>query len=698
MLLSDASFRFRTSLHATGRNYMTSEGKSNSSGLRGVNGPANTRRSQAVFVGDGWTFQWSGRVLEMQSQKIMVVTFFPLDPLRTWGLGKKLHSECEMVATLSTSREHYSIGRGGLAPMKTRYLLSTALSLSRRRALLPVALVLLSLGLSAQAQPTTTSTSNASNQAAPSRANAAAPITLHWTDRGVGSWNANLRMFDNFSMVPDGGVAGVPTSGQILMPMPALDQLPGSERGWQDLSDHIYQGLKQRIQSSVATGNTNIELLQVENVNLAQHLQGTLLSSVQSLDPGLPLVNLEVENAVAIQQNNVKFAEAVGQAIYRVQQDPDIVAGCGTPSVDVFAGSNAGRTMPDAIVGLAEQGTNPVNSRVKLDDSRGGLTETEAMLNIVGPSMVDISNTAGDAPAFPEIMGGTTIANRDVAHQIKMDFPGVHEYEIQPAFGDLFSSLPGENHIMLMKSDSSSVLVSEFTGSGYTDPKFFLNPTDALLHPEGSGLTAPDPIEPVVIADSVSAENSPTATSPDDQVVVEVLEQARQRDAALRAEQERLNQEAADLANKLKVAQDQSAVLRQSQQEVLSERESYVGMYHTTDGGQTWRVNEASTFDGGLDGLDLLRSILTGISALNPPAVVRRPVRPVPATRTNGAKSTAPAQTCSGAICCTSPYVPNPAAVACANAPLFIPGTTTPNACEHGGGGPTTWLAQCILP
>src|SRR6266446_3082091 len=149
-------------------------------------------------------------------------------------------------------------------------------------------------------------------------------VTLHWTDRGVGQWDPNLRMFDNFSVVPHGGVIGVPPQAQILMPMPPLDQLPKNEQEWQALSDKIYLGLRIKVQSAVASGNSNLEVLQIENVTLAQHLEGTVLKSessiLESILPDLKsiLPSAEVQQAVEVQQNNVKFAGAVGQAIYKV--------------------------------------------------------------------------------------------------------------------------------------------------------------------------------------------------------------------------------------------------------------------------------------------------------------------------------------------------------------------------------------------
>jgi len=305
-------------------------------------------------------------------------------------------------------------------------------------------------------------------------------------------------MFDNFSVVPHGGVIGVPPQAQILMPMPPLDQLPKNEQEWQALSDKIYLGLRIKVQSAVASGNSNLEVLQIENVTLAQHLEGTVLKSessiLESILPDLKsiLPSAEVQQAVEVQQNNVKFAGAVGQAIYKVQKDFE-----GTDStltVDVKAGSNGGRTLPDAIVDLAQQDMTFV-SGVDLVDSRGGIAHTEAMMEVVGPANVRIFNTLGDAPAFPEIAGGSTIANRDVAHQIKQDFPDVREFDTQPANGDILSSIPGANHNMLMEPDSPPILLKEFTGFGYTEPKFFLNPTQALLNPDGSGLKAPDSID-----------------------------------------------------------------------------------------------------------------------------------------------------------------------------------------------------------
>src|SRR5712691_11527137 len=103
---------------------------------------------------------------------------------------------------------------------------------SHRPLLALLALFVFSPAIRGQAPPTAVS-SGAS--LVPSSPSPAGRITLHWTDRGVGYWDSSLAMFHDFRGVPNGGVTSVSPAGQILMPMPALDQIPTSEEGWRAL-------------------------------------------------------------------------------------------------------------------------------------------------------------------------------------------------------------------------------------------------------------------------------------------------------------------------------------------------------------------------------------------------------------------------------------------------------------------------------
>ncbi len=70
-----------------------------------------------------------------------------------------------------------------------------------------------------------------------------------------------------------------------------------------------------------------------------------------------------------------------------------------------------------------------------------------------------------------------------------------------------------------------------------------------------------------------------------------------------------------------------------------------------------------------------------------------------------GQPASAAKQNCSGGICCPSPQIPNPAAIACLNAPLFVNGQ--PNTCDHVGQQPGSaitghpfqgYVSFCVLP
>ena len=417
-------------------------------------------------------------------------------------------------------------------------------------------------------------------------------LQIYWTDRGVNYWTEGMRT-DTFSGVGGGVVPGIPAKGQILIKMPADSQMPKSKSEWDALGNRIHAELSQRVQGAIRSEVSAIEVLQVQNMTLGQHLMGSLI-----VDDGR-------------QANIDKWSELVGQALHRIKQDF-------SATVTAWGGSNGGKTLANTIPRLKEAGFNPVNA-VVFENSRGGIEATARTINALGPENVKIVITKGDVPA-PD----RTIANQEPSERLKRLYPGITVLRVEPPTGEVRGSDSGQfsvnrsqdtlrgnetdpdsvgfsrNHIIMMKSDAPPVQVRELGRDGkYADPVQVANRQDFLhilqvqrsaqaafpnletgvvnSNPAGS---AP-PLDPTAsslserFVDTYSGKPSPPSRSgPDAGVQAERAELVREIDRRLREMPEVI---------KLKP---------------MDEYPNRQGAYYTPDGGQTnRRVPTPSPFE-----------------------------------------------------------------------------------------------------
>jgi hypothetical protein len=224
----------------------------------------------------------------------------------------------------------------------------------------------------------------------------------------------------------------------------------------------------------------------------------------------------------------------------------------------------------------------------------------------IGPSLI----SSGLADALP------SSAFSDVTGTMAADFLGAATgSKVQPGLYILYSTGKGLNDIAEQ-------------GAKAFEPQFL--PVDPVEVTTRYSLV---PQEASTVS-STSQSDSTTLSPPTDEDAA-ILERARQKAADSEANHEQLIRESADLNKQLQAAQKESSLLLQNNQQVLREGESYVvGMYNTTDGGQTWHINEANAFDGEINVSDFLASILRGLSTFTQTV----PHRPVIATRTSSAK------------------------------------------------------------
>lgn len=271
-------------------------------------------------------------------------------------------------------------------------------------------------------------------------------INVYWTDRGVGQWNENLTMFDDFDKLENRGVTDVRHAGQILIPMPADKNLPLTNEGWQSLSDKIYLGLRARVERGIKAGDSAFEILEVENISLKQHVWETLAGT-----PSAKLRQASVD----------KFTETIGYALHRLKEDLSTDA---TVDLKAIGASNGARTLINTVPKLAKAGKNPVND-VILVDSRGGVGQTDRTIDAVGEKHVRIIITQLDAPA-----PSRTVANSEAARLLKLARPGIEVYWVTPESESTFP-YPGIHHIISTKKNSPPLMVKKLTKDGYMGAK-----------------------------------------------------------------------------------------------------------------------------------------------------------------------------------------------------------------------------------
>ena len=231
-------------------------------------------------------------------------------------------------------------------------------------------------------------------------------------------------------------------------------------------------------------------------------------------------------------------------------------------------------------------------------------------------------------------------------------------------------------------------------------------------------------------ANDMSQTDAAQSDLPSDEQAARQLAQARQQSVELSEQQHQLKEEAANLSDQLDKAQNQATEIQ------AEDQRSYEASLRSAESEKTSHTTEfqpSVDFDpiaafGGWSGFlqtysnRFLKPSTPSLaprsnSTYDPCAQDQRVIgynaacgsRTAPsnlqaqqrtpsgaqAPKSSGAAGpNTPAKNCSGVICCTAPQVPNPAAIACLNAPLFIPGTTIPNNCQRSKGG--GYIPFCI--
>lgn len=257
-------------------------------------------------------------------------------------------------------------------------------------------------------------------------------INIYWTDTGVymGTRPEHLKhpeqymfkpfTFDNIESV----FPSISSKGQILVPMPKNEDLPKTEEGWKLFTSKLYRGIKERINQGLKDNINNFEIRTVQNITI----KGGYWS------PG--------------QQNLcVKFTKAFLEALAQIKKE--LLASYNFNIAGVV-GSNGGYVATEAIPALKQ---NPIDKLIIID-GRAYKQKTVDTYNSLKGNLT-IINTAGDAPALPDM-----IANHSVAKSLKKALPKLTVLWTDPKGG--FA------HIKCM-NPNAVLWVKEFTGSEYTE-------------------------------------------------------------------------------------------------------------------------------------------------------------------------------------------------------------------------------------
>ena len=254
-------------------------------------------------------------------------------------------------------------------------------------------------------------------------------IDIYWSDLGINQWQSESKLGDDFSkfnehkketiIVPE-------KKGQILIPMPSDALLPKTEKEWQDLSSKIYNTLKSKINSGLASGIKRFEIRTEQNINTIGYFSSDRQRKVE------------------------KFIQAFCLALNRLKNELS-----SKYNVNIYGiwGSNGG-FMASKVVPRFKSGF--INGGI-LIDARAWKNDVKKLYYALNKNLA-IINTAGDAPARPGM-----IAYHDTAKMLKKELPGLKLYWVDCKGPDIFI----KKHLNSMHW-GTPLLVKEFKGNGYT--------------------------------------------------------------------------------------------------------------------------------------------------------------------------------------------------------------------------------------
>lgn len=254
-------------------------------------------------------------------------------------------------------------------------------------------------------------------------------ITLYWTDLGIEQWNSTMKLGDDFSnlntyqretiIMPE-------SKGQILIPMPSDDQLPKSDKEWQELSSRIYQTIKTKVNDALTSGIKKLEIRTIQNINKPGYAdpwrQGKVVKFIQAFSSALESFKSELSSNYEVTINGVWGSNG---------------------------GYAASRVVPTLKYNLVDKGI--------LVDARAWESDVKKLYHAMNGNLA-IINTAGDAPASEGM-----VANHETAKTLKIELPTLKVYWVDSKKGINFFI---GDHLRSMHWDTS-LFVKEFLGDRY---------------------------------------------------------------------------------------------------------------------------------------------------------------------------------------------------------------------------------------
>jgi hypothetical protein len=282
-------------------------------------------------------------------------------------------------------------------------------------------------------------------------------VRITWTDTGVYMLErpAPLKDHDRFLFQSfDGAVepvtAGVPSAGQILIPMPDNGSLPRTQAGWDQFRVQLEQGIKERIDQALSQGVTDFEIRTVQNITIKSGYW-----------------------APWQQARIVQFGQTFLEALSKVRES---LAQQGPVEVHGMVGSNGGLLATESI---ARMGRSPLD-HLTIVDGRAYVSTVSKTAEIMKGKLT-LVNTGGDAWALADM-----VAHHAGAKAVKGADPRVRVVYVDPQGWNFLATA----HIAAMTADRNRpVLAKEFLGNGYSQPMQTTigEVRDALLRGEAPG-------------------------------------------------------------------------------------------------------------------------------------------------------------------------------------------------------------------
>jgi hypothetical protein len=256
-------------------------------------------------------------------------------------------------------------------------------------------------------------------------------LDIYLTDLGINQWDPGMTWFQDFSTnVKQHVVPDVKPEGQILIPMPADEDLPKTPQERAQWVQALAGQLAQHIAENADVTGGRYEIQMVQNINTLGYFD--FLDRQAKCDRFAS----DVYEALAIAKNRLRADFS--------------------PTVRAIVGSNGGHVFAENVPKLAD---NPFDQAV-LISPRAFFWHVIGTYKAMNGNL-SIINEGGDAPSLPSELPWM-VANHDHAKEAKLMCPGLGLYFVGTGF-----ICPIKGHLKTADPDRKVEFAKEFDGKGY---------------------------------------------------------------------------------------------------------------------------------------------------------------------------------------------------------------------------------------